>query len=385
MNIDRFSDKFPGKLEQITTNFGDDWAFIPNPLPPNWEFPIDLWPLLSDARQSLARLDGIGRTLPNPELLLHPLQHREALTSSSLEGTYASPQQLLLFEANPREPKSSRDPANASREVLNYSDVLKQGASLLDSLPFCLRYIRELHKTLLMGVRGNDKRPGDFRPYQVHIGSDRRFIPPPASKINECLAAFEEQLNSCCNKYDPLVMCYLLHYQFEAIHPFVDGNGRMGRALLSLMIYKWCNLKMPWLYMSAFFERYKSEYIDRLFAVSTDGDWHGWIEFCLRGTKEQANDAVERCDKLRALRDSFHSTTEANGPSPRTHAIIDSLFNFPMVTVRKIQDQFEISYPTARADLDKLRELGILDTINVRPVMYYSIPIFEIAYNNSVD
>jgi len=357
----------------------EDWAFIPDPPPPKWEFPSRLWPMVVKAREGLARLDGIGRTLPNPELLLRPLEKREAIHSSSLEGTYATPRELLLFELEPLEPKSENDPVNAWREVSNHSRALRQGMSLLASLPFCLRLIRELHATLLNGVRGKDKAPGDFRKCQVHIGSDRRFVPPPPSRLQECLDVFEKELNRADSNCDPLVRACLLHYQFEAIHPFMDGNGRVGRVLLSLLVYKWCGLTMPWLYMSAFFEKYKDEYIDNLFRVSTKGDWETWIVFCLRGTITQAEDAIRRCDALRQLRERF--IREAGKVSVRAHAIIDDLFTSPVVRISQLPKKYPATYPTAKADVLALVEKGILQEIpDVRPKAYFAPGIFEIAY-----
>jgi Fic family protein len=378
MNVDNFTDQKTGQLVEVQIP-EKDWAFIPDPLPPKWEFPQRLWPLLAEARETLGRLDGIGRTLPDPKLLLRPLERREALRSSSLEGTYASPEDLLLFELHPRKPKSEKDPANALSEVQNYSLALRQGMQLLDELPFCLRLIRELHARLLGGVRGKDRRPGEFRKSQVHIGSDRRFVPPPANCIKSCLDAFEKRLNCEDTRYDPLVCCFLLHYQFEAIHPFLDGNGRVGRVLLSLLICKWCGLSLPWLYMSEFFETYKDEYIDNLYRISSEGDWETWVEFCLRGTVSQAKGSIRRCDSLRLLKDHF--VQEAGGMSVRSHAIIEDLFTSPVVTIPSLAKRHDISYPTAKADITGLVHKGILQGIpNSRPKVYFSPRIFHIAY-----
>lgn len=374
----KFTEKRTGRLVEITVP-KKDWAFVPDPLPPNWEFPIELWPILAEAKQELARLDGIARSLPNPELLLRPLQSREALRSSSLEGTYATPKELLLFELQPREPTSEKDPANAQLEVANYSSSLRQGMKLLNELPFCLRLIRELHGVLLSGVRGKDKAPGQFRKNQNHIGSGYRFNPPPPNYLAECLDHFEKELNSETQLYDPLVYCYLLHYQFETIHPFLDGNGRVGRVLLSLMIFKYCQLSMPWLYMSAFFERYRDEYIDNLFRVSTHGDWATWVTFCLRGTIEQATDSINRCDALQKLKEHFHAVLDNAGP--RAHPIVEGLFTIPVLTVPDTMRQYNVSYPTAKSDILKLVELNILSEFSeAHPKLYYCQTIFDIAY-----
>jgi len=383
MDVAKFTSQKTGKLVEIQVP-ERDWAFIPDPLPSQWVFPERLWPLLVKAREALGRLDGIGRTLPNPELLLKPLEKREALHSSSLEGTYASPKDLLLFEIDPREPKSERDPANAWLEVSNHSRTLRQGMRRLEQLPFCLRFIRELHETLLTGVRGRDRTPGRFRTCQVHIGSDKRYIPPPPNYLQPCLDAFEKELNLHNAECDSLVRCYLLHYQFEAIHPFLDGNGRVGRVLMSLLIYKWCNLSMPWLYMSAFFERHKDEYIDNLFRISSEGDWETWIEFCLRGTIEQAEESIRRCDAFRVLKDRF--IQEAGQTSVRARVIIEDLFTTPVVTIPTLCKRHSVSYPTARADVTDLLEKGVLQEIpDTRPRAYFSPAIVEIAYSDPME
>jgi Fic family protein len=383
MDTTKFTSNKTGQLVEITTNLERDWAFVPNPLPPQWKFPETLWPMLVDARVNLARLDGIGRTLPDPELLLRPLQNREALRSSSLEGTYASPQELLLFEKHPRAPKSERDPANAWLEVSNYSKSLKQGVDLLNSLPLSLRLIKELHKTLLSGVRGKDKAPGEFRRLQVHIGSDRRYIPPPPESMHNCLNKFEERLNQEDPNFDLLIRCFVLHYQFEAIHPFRDGNGRVGRVLLALMIYQWCNLSAPWLYMSAFYEQFKDEYINNLFNVSAKGDWQTWIEFCLRGTIEQTKDSIRRCEELKALKENF--LVKAGTLGVRMHAIIEQLFSNPLVTIPSIKENFGVSYPSAQKDVERLVEAKILQelSLDIRPKSFFAPDIIRIAYRET--
>jgi len=380
MDQTKFTARKTGRLVQISVP-KKDWAFVPDPLPPDWAFPEDLWPILTEAKEELARLDGIARTLPNPELLLRPLQSREALRSSSLEGTYATAQELMLFELQPREPTSEKDPANAQLEVANYSRSLRHGMELMDSLSFSLRLIRNLHKVLLTGVRGRDKAPGEFRQSQNHIGSDYRFIPPPPNHLDGCLDNLEKELNSEKHPYDPLVYCYLLHYQFETIHPFLDGNGRVGRALLSLMIQKYCKLSMPWLYMSAYFEQYKDEYIDYLFGVSANGDWATWIKFCLIGTISQAKDSIIRCDALRKLKGIFHDQLDAAGS--RAHSIIENLFTTPVLTIPSVAAAFNITYPTARNEVIKLVELQILKQLpDTYPKLYYCAPIFSIAYGD---
>ena len=206
---------------------GETWAFIPSPLMKKWEVPSDVWELLAQAREELARLDGVGRNMPNYNLLLRPLQRREALRSSSLEGTYATPEQLLLFEIDPREPKSVSDPVGAWQEVWNYSKALELGLEMLVRVPISLNLIRAMHRELLAGVRGSRRDPGNFRRTQVHIGSDRRFIPPPPNEMLLCLDDFEKSIHKD-KQIESLIFCFMAHYQFETIHPFLDGNGSSG-------------------------------------------------------------------------------------------------------------------------------------------------------------
>jgi len=378
MDRDQFTARQTGDLVSVSIG-GPDWAFVPHPLPRQWDVSLNLVPLLVSAHAALARLDGIGRTLPNPELLLRPLQRREAIRSSSLEGTYASAEELLLFELEPVESISASDRANDWREVFNYAVAIRRGTELLQTLPLSLRLIREMHAVLLRNVRGRDRAPGEFRRAQVHIGADRRYVPPPPNLVAECLDDFERFLNDA-DEIDPLIRTFLAHYQFESIHPFIDGNGRVGRALLSLCAYQWCGLTRPWLYVSPFFDRHKNEYIDALFAVSTHGAWDRWLELCLRATIDVCGDAIARCDELRRLRTEYHSKTD--GLSGRMHQLIEGLFSNPMIRITEAARRLDVTYPTAKSDIAKLVELGILIPMrDTSPKAYFSPAIFNAAYH----
>ena len=378
MDRTRFTIHKAGELVRVSVG-APDWSFVPDALPRQWDVPQRLLPLLTSAHRELGALDGIGRTLPNPQLLLRPLQRREAIRSSSLEGTYASAEELLLFELEPHEASSASDRANDWREVLNYAAAVRRGTELLEELPLSLRLIREMHGVLLRNVRGRDRAPGEFRRTQVHIGSDRRYVPPPPTLIEACLDDFEHFLNDA-DEIDPLVRTFLAHYQFEAIHPFIDGNGRVGRALLSLCAYRWCGLTRPWLYVSPYFDRSKDEYIDSLFAVSTHGAWERWIELCLRATIDVCRDATARCEDLRLLRDDYHQKTD--GMSGRMHQLIEGLFSNPMIRITDAAQRLDVTYPTAKSDILKLVELGILTEMReVFPRAYFSPAIFNAAYH----
>jgi cell filamentation protein, protein adenylyltransferase len=377
MDVTKFTEKKTGQLIPISLP-EKDTAFIPDPLPPNWAFDNELWPLLIEAQKNLGLLDGMARTLPNPNLLLTPLRTNEALTSSRLEGTYATAQELILFEMDPKPPTSVTDQKNAWLEVANYNLALNHGFTELDKLPLCLRVVKELHRTLLTGVRGAQAVPGEFRTHQVHIGSTRRYVPPPPDEMLKCLFDLEKYLN-LEDGVDKLVKCFIAHYQLEAIHPFGDGNGRVGRVLLSLMIHRLGDLQQPWLYLSPYFEKYKDEYIDNMFAVSAEGAWSKWISFCLRGVVEQAKEAVRVCDELRALRQAMHAK-EACG-SGRIHTIIDGLFDRPFVRIADLARKNEVTYHTAKSDVEFLVKNNILKPLpDVRTKTYFAHDIFRIAY-----
>jgi len=185
--------------------------------------------------------------------------------------------------------------------------------------------MRDLHGILLNGVRGRDKTPGEFRKIQVAIGATRRFIPPPPNRLDECLFPLENYLHDAAEGLDPLVFCFLVHYQFETIHPFVDGNGRVGRLLLAIMLQQRCELSKPWLYLSEFFEKHRDEYIDGLFSVSTNGSWTRWVEFCLQATLAQAKSTIGRCRRLLEVRDQFAQRIANVGGSVRLSQIIEGM------------------------------------------------------------
>jgi Fic family protein len=384
MDPSNFTEKATGKVVEVSGVQGLTHAFIPDPLPPKWEWPVELWPALLGAREELARLDGIGIDLPNPHLLLVPLQHREAQRSSSLEGTYATPEQLVLFEINPAEVENSGEKEQPIREVMNYSKALRLRLETKETLPVSLRLIRELHRVLLSDVRGSKAEPGEFRRSQVQVGSDGRYVPPPANYLPDCLDNFEKYLHQD-RKIDPLVDAFLAHYQFEAIHPFRDGNGRVGRLLLSITIEDWCGLSGQWLYMSAYFDKYKAEYIDHLYKITTEGDWTGWIDFCLRGVALQALDAQKRCSRLLRLRDEYHKRLDKACPPPRVYQLMEDLFIRPFTTAPWIKEKLGITYPTAHSYLDQLVDLGILSDIKLRlrrQKAYLCKDIFNITYED---
>lgn len=379
MRPEVFSGRRTGRVV-ATTGLGITHAFVPDPLPPAWTWPERLWPVLLEAHKALAALDGTGRHLPNPDLVLRPLQNREAQKSSSLEGTVTDPQAQMLFELDPKLPDTGDDRVSAHREVANYSKALRLQRTSSEPVPLSLRFIRKLHAVLMTGVRGADRDPGNFRRAQNQIGRPARYVPPPVNELPALLDSFEKYMHAE-KKYDPLVEAFILHYQFEAIHPFMDGNGRVGRLLLSLTIAEWCGLANQWLYMSAYFDRNKDEYIDRMLRVSTHGDWESWIELCLTGVVEECRDTSHRCDRLIELNRAFHERANESGGSVRLTGIIDGMFIRPVVTVTSVGERFGVTYPTARSDLNKLESLGIISLLpHARTISYYSDAIFKVIY-----
>jgi Fic family protein len=335
--------------------------------------------LLVEAKQQLGILEGLGRGLPNPGILLRPLLDREAIKSSRLEGTYVTATELLVFEMQPRESTSEDDPANLQREVFNYRKALEEGAS--SELPLSLRLIRQLHKTLMTGIRGKDRTPGKFRVNQVAIGSNHRFVPPPPEKLPECLDPFEKYLHVKGSRFDSLVSCFLVHYQFETIHPFNDGNGRVGRLLLAIMLKELCGLSKPWIYMSEYYEKHNVEYTERLFNVSASADWERWIEFCLTGIASQAKDTIQRCDRLRKIKEDFLKRATEVGGSVRLAQIVEDFFYSPFVRIADLPKRLGITYPTAKADIERLVQAGILRELEtLTPKTFCAPEVFNVAY-----
>jgi Fic family protein len=379
VDISQFGSRSPGRLVPVSGVKGLTHAFVPAALPPAWEWPNDLWPLLLEAHRRLAALDATGRHLQNPDLVLRPLQNREAQKSSSLEGTFTDPQEQLLFALDPREGSSRDDPLNARREVFNYTRALRLRRERQD-LPLSLRLIKELHEVLMTGVRGSERDPGNFRRLQNQIGRPARFVPPPVPELPTLLDNFERYLHED-GLLDPLVRAFVAHYQFEAVHPFMDGNGRVGRLLLAVAIAEWCGHANQWLYMSDYFDRNKDLYIDHLFGVSTRGDWSKWVAFCLRGVVEQATDTLARYERLISLNRDFHGRVNRLDASTRLSRLVDELFLAPIIRVTRARDLTEVTYPTARTDLRTLEGLGIVSEIQGVPqITYACMPIMEIVY-----
>jgi Fic family protein len=367
MNPDRFRSSPSGKVIKVGRGEAAYWAYVPNPLPPDLEPDWELASLLSEADRALSELAGVGRTLPNPHLLIGPFVRREAVLSSRIEGTITGITDLYAFEAGqlPLPGLDSAPPRADAQEVLNYVRALEHGLERVKTLPVSLRLMRELHERLLQGVRGEHATPGEFRRSQNYIGppyslTEARFVPPPVEQMEGCLDAFERYLHQPGLTHPPLVRLALIHYQFEAIHPFVDGNGRIGRLLISLLLVEWGLLSLPLLYLSAYFEQHRDEYYDLPMAVSERGAWREWIRYFLLGVGEQARDAVARATRLQDLRNSWRDQLAKTSRSTLLPRLADHLFTSPVLTVAEAQEHLGASYPAAKSNIDRLVQAGIL-------------------------
>jgi Fic family protein len=316
----------------------------------------------------LGELAGLGRAMPNPDLLIGPFLRREAVLSSRIEGTQTDITQLYAFEAGQLSlpGMKSAPPESDTREVMNYVQAQKYGLERVKTLPVSLRLLRELHERLMHGVRGGIATPGEFRRVQNFIGSqgatigDALYVPPPVNELNPALDAFEKYLHEG-NELPPLVRLALIHYQFEAIHPFLDGNGRIGRLLISLLLVNWNLLPIPLLYLSAYFERNRRQYYDLLLAVSERGAWREWIVFFLEGMAAQSKDALVRAKKLQDLQAEWRQKLTRSRASALSLRLADSLFESPIISIPGAQQLLKLqSYRSAKLHVDRLVKAGIL-------------------------
>ncbi len=344
-------------------------AFIPDPLPPEppMDFAMaDLVARKERADQALGRLDGITLMLPDPELFLYQYVRKEALLSSQIEGTQSSLSDLLLFEAD----AAPGVPIDDVEEVSNYVAALKHGLRRLreDDFPLSLRLIREMHALLLRGGRGANKQPGEFRKGQVWVGGPSpalaHFVPPPPEALDEALAALERFLHVPSAEMPPLVKAALAHVQFETIHPFSDGNGRLGRLLIALILCHEGVLREPSLYLSLYFKRRRADYYDMLNGVRVRGDWEGWLGFFLDGVAETAQQAVDAVQRLLALLARDRARIAALGKrAGNVGLVFDQFARRVVLSVPQVAPQLALSPPTIRAAVRALEELDIVNEV----------------------
>jgi len=352
---------------RFVTQPEDYRAFIPAPLPPDPPVQMDdeLSRLLSDADRSLGRLDGVASVLPNPDLFVAMYVRHEAVLSSQIEGTQSTLEDVLEFEAEAPREERPKD----IEEVVNYVRAMNHGLRRLEELPVCLRLIREIHGELLQGVRGAERTPGEFRRSQNWIGpagctlNTASFVPPPVHEMHAALDNLEKFLHQA-ESMPRLVHCGLAHGQFETIHPFLDGNGRVGRLLITLLLCQQGILQRPLLYLSYYLKAHRAQYYDRLDAVRHDGDWEGWLKFFLRGVYEVSRSATDTARAILHLREEHRQQTADLGASGAAAArLLDYLFEQPIVSVRMVERKLGCSYVTAGKLVDQFVELGLLREI----------------------
>lgn len=365
MDKNGFSSACTGRL--IPT-IGGRKAFVPNPLPPAALDLNPILPILSRATQAVGELKGIGRTIPNPMLLVRPLQRREAVSSSGMEGTYTTLSDLFLFEAGASKPDRQAD----NREVLNYVRALEGAITDLDTLPISGRLIRRAHQNLLQGVsrhRGAQIEAGEFKRDQNWIGGSgtietARFIPAPPQKTPDAIDTLMAFINRPeRDQASPLVDVALAHYQFEAIHPFGDGNGRVGRMLIALMLAENQTLPQPLLYMSPWLERHKTMYIDLMFDVSQSGNWVAWITFFLRAVAESAEETIRVVQRIQDLQKDYRERFQTARRSALMLRIIDLAFERPIMSVSSIAEALGVTYAGAANNVKELLRAGVADEV----------------------
>ncbi|MBI4494837.1 MAG: Fic family protein [Chloroflexi bacterium] len=368
MNHARFLERPAGQVVKVGQGDVAYRAFVPNPLPPELAPDAELMGTLSDASYALGELAALGRSMANPHLLISPFVRREAVLSSRIEGTQASVADLYAYEAGqlPIPGFEPSPPESDVREVANYVVALEYGLQRLSTLPVSLRLTRELHERLRRGVRGEHATPGEFRRSQNWIGrpgcslNQALFVPPPVPEMESALDAFEKYLHAEDREHSPLVRLAFIHYQFEAIHPFLDGNGRIGRLLISLLLVSWNLLPLPLLYLSAYFERERDRYYNALLAVSERGAWREWVLFFLQGVAEQARDAGARARRLEDLRATWRERLIQARSSSLPLALVDALFTQPVITIPKAEKLLGVTYRSAQLNVEKLVAAGIL-------------------------
>lgn len=380
MEAENYKNAF-GKVVQVDGVNGDQYnVFIPNPLPPNIEFDEELVLILSRAEEKLGKLSGICLTLPSPNLLIIPYLRKEAIMSTRIEGTRISMQEVLLSEAKEREEKTKD-----AQEVVNYINTVNYALTKIEKSPINVELIKEMHKVLMEGVRGDDKAPGEFREVQNWIGSElskvsnANFVPPNPEAVPKLMEDLIEYLNTEHN-VPVLVRCALMHYQFETIHPFCDGNGRIGRSLITVYLCKKKKIIKPLLYISEFFEKHRLEYNELLLKTGQTGKFEGWIKFFLKAVEVQSEDASVRAHKLLYLRESYRKRVQREAQSSDILNIIDYLFSNPFITVKKAQHILDVTYPTGKKYVEKLAEYEILKEANrlQREKTFVAYEIYEI-------
>ena len=376
-----FTAASPGRLVPADTLDGSYWpAFVPNPLPPTVNWSNQTVGMLSQADWALSRLDGRGADLPDPHLLIGPMSTREAVASTRIEGGLSDILDIYQYQID-----ENSDEDHHAEEVDNHIKAMRRGIERLNSLPVSLRLIREVHEVLMSGVRGRDRLAGEFRTVQAFISGpiggiqNARYVPPPRNEMLPALYTLEEFWHSSSD-LPTLVQLALIHYQFEAIHPFEDGNGRTGRLLLTLLLCSRGYLTHPWLYLSDYLDAHRQTYVDLLLSVSLNGDWERWIEFFLTAIAAVATDAFNRVEKLLAVRNDYQNRVRHHRAAGSAFQLIDALFELPYVTVSRASKELSLSHTAAQGHLARFGSAGILTPVEgrLRPQLYVAQGILDV-------
>lgn len=344
-------------------------AFIPAPLPPDPPIQLDgeMARLLSQADCCLGRLDGAASILPNPDLFVAMYVRQEAVLSSQIEGTQSTLEDVLQFEIDVHsQVRSSKDVA----EVVNYVNAMNHGIDRLADFPLSLRLIREIHGVLLQGVRGSNRTPGEFRTSQNWIGEpgctlkNATFVPPPISEMQAALNNLEHFMHDI-EAFPVLIQCGLVHAQFETIHPFLDGNGRMGRLLITFLLCQRQVLQSPLLYLSHYLKAHRLEYYDRLTAIRTQGDWEGWLKFFLQGVIEVSQSATRTARAILELREQHRQMLPQMMGTSATNGLrmLDFLFQHPIINIRFVAEHLQCAFTTANKTVEQFVEFGLIEEI----------------------
>ncbi len=356
MNPADFASDQAGKVIKTLTGY---WAFVPAKLPPEVTYDAELTLLLSQADAALSELSGLGRYLPNPDLLIAPYVKREAVASSRIEGTQADLSDLLLDEIEPK----LTPPGSDVMEVRNYVAALNRGINRLAKWPLAGRLVRDMHAVLMKDVRGQEKTPGEFRRSQNWIGppgstlSTATYVPPPPDiEMHDCLKHWENFMNARGLMPD-LIQCALIHEHFEAIHPFLDGNGRIGRLLITLFLIERGRLSKPLLYLSSYIEQHKSDYYLLLQRIRTHGEWTPWLRYFLAAVRDTARSAIDQSQAILGLREKFRDKLRKQH---KALTLLDDLFINPYTTIARASERLGVTAPTANRTIKLLEQAGML-------------------------
>ena len=357
-----------GRAGSFVTQLKGYKAFQPTPLPPAPPLSQDdeLTSLLVQATHAIGRLSGLSTIIPDPDLFVYLYVRKEALLSSQIEGTQCSLEDILSPDA---EPISDDTSLKDIEEVSNYVKGMNDGLARLSDLPVSIRLIKEIHATLMKGVRGAGKTPGEFRRSQNWIGrpgatlNTAEFVPPPPEDVDRLMSELEKFIHAS-DKISPLIKVALIHAQFETIHPFLDGNGRLGRLLITFLLVHWKVLEKPLLYISYYFKAHRTEYYARLMDIRNHGDWEAWIKFFLRAVQQSAEMGSESATEIHKLMTSDRARIQANDVTPATLLIYDHFCREPILTNPILVKRLKSSKPTVQRALDRLLRLGIIKEVS---------------------